>query len=384
MREPIKLRVFYFLLYSAFASWLTFFNVHLQNLGFTGLQIGIANSVFISTSMFVVPFWGMMGDKYGSNRIILLLTVICTFLVFSIGQTTTYSKIIFLIIFISVFQAPIGAVMDGMTLGFVRSGDKYSYGQFRLWGSAGFAAAAVLSGYVAGKDSSNIFLLASIFFAIISIVNFLTLPPKPITGRGLVNFRSISIFFRNRQILSFFFLIFLFGISISPLHHFINLYYTEIGATGSQIGLAFAVQASVEIPFFLYGARFVKRNSAEKIILLSMIISLLRMVLYGFTSDPTISILIGSLHGFTISFFLIGIVDFVQNKTPSHLRTTGQSLIWAFHFGAGLTIGNIWLGFLKDRIGMQNVMHVQAILGLLVIIMMLVFFRNNSRKEKSS
>lgn len=375
MQEPVKLRVFYFLLYSAFASWIAFFNVHLENLGFTGLQIGVLNSVFISTGIFVVPFWGMMGDKYGSNRIILLLTIVCGILVFFIGQTTTFTSIVVLVLLISMFQTPVGAVMDGMTIGFVRSGDKYSYGQFRLWGSAGFAAAAVLSGYVAGRKSSDIFLLASLFFGLITIINLITLPPKPVIGRGLVNFKSLSIFFRNKQILSFFILIFLFGVSISPLHHFINLYYTEIGATGSQIGLAFAVQASFEIPFFLYGARYVRRNSAEKIILLSMFISVFRMVLYGFTSNPYLAIMIGSLHGFTISFFLIGVVDYVQNQTPSHLRTTGQSLIWAFHFGAGLTVGNIWIGFLKDKIGMQNVMHLQSLISIVVVLIMLAFLR---------
>jgi predicted MFS family arabinose efflux permease len=80
-------------------------------------------------------------------------------------------------------------------------------------------------------------------------------------------------------------------------------------------------------------------------------------------------------HGFTISFFLIGVVEYVQKQTPAFLRTTAQGLILSFHFGAGLAIGNVWIGFLKDRIGMQQVMWIQSMLSVFVILISILIFK---------
>lgn len=380
MKETDKLPLFYFLLYAAYAAWLGFLNVHLSKLGFTGFQIGALNALFISTSAFVVPFWGMMADRRGSNRILLLLTLISAVLVFLMSFMTAYLSIMALIFFISLFHQPMGAVIDGMTLGLIRVRPELSYGKFRLFGSAGYAISSFIVGYFAMKNTSVVFSIAAILFSIILIVNFATLPPKPLTGRNLVNFSSLKTFMQNKVVISFFFLMLFYGISISPLHQFINLYYIEIGASNKLIGTAFAIQAGFEIPFFLFGIKLVKRTSPEFVILLAMFVSILRMILYGFISTPEIAIFIGILHGFTISFFLVGAVQYVQSHTPPELSTTGQSMIWAFHFGAGLTFGYLVVGYLKDLIGMQRTMHIEAVFAGVVFIATLLFFMT-SRKH---
>jgi PPP family 3-phenylpropionic acid transporter len=377
VKETVKLSLFYFLLYSAFASWMAFFNVHLSKLGFSGLQIGVLNAIFISTSAIVVPFWGMIADHRGSYRTLLLLAAMCAILVFFMSFATAFLGIMALVFFISLFHQPMGAVVDGMVLGLVRSRPELSYGTFRLWGSAGYALSSFTVGYFAMKNTSLIFWFAAILFSIILIINFITLPPKPITGRNLVNFSSLKIFMKNRIVISFFFLMLFYGISISPLQQFINLYYIEIGASNKLIGTAFAIQAGFEIPFFLFGIKLVKRTSPELVILLAMAVSILRMVLYGFISTPEIAIFVGILHGFTISFFLVGAVHFVQLHTPPELSTTGQSMIWAFHFGAGLTFGYLLVGYLKDLVGMQKTMHIEAVFGSVILLATIYFFRRS-------
>jgi len=162
----------------------------------------------------------------------------------------------------------------------------------------------------------------------------------------------------------------------------INLYYTEIGAQNSLIGVAFIIQSGCEIPFFIFGAKMVKKTSAEFTIMLAMAVSMLRMVFYGFISNPSIAIFVGVLHGFTISFFLVGAVEYVQSHTPPHLRTTGQSLIWAFHFGAGLTVGYTVVGYLRDIVGMQHTMHIAALFSMIVLAITFIFF-NKQNKYKS-
>ena len=73
-------------------------------------------------------------------------------------------------------------------------------------------------------------------------------------------------------------------------------------------------------------------------------------------------------------------VEYVQVRTPDHLQNTGQALIWAFHYGAGVSVGNIFLGYLRDATGMLKAMHIHALVALLIFMLTVLFFR----KAKSS
>jgi PPP family 3-phenylpropionic acid transporter len=375
MREEFKLPLFYSLLLGAFAAWQSLFNVHLDGIGFSSMQIGILNGIFVSTSAVVVPFWGMFADKYGGNRILLLLTGVCAVLVFLIGNTYSFTWMVLFISLISVFHQPAGAVVDGLNVGFVKENPKFSFGQFRLWSSVGYASLSLIVGYLARQGTSVIFRVSTGMFLLIFLVNLFTLPANPVKRRSMVNFRSFGIFFRNRQMFAFLLLMMFFGISVSPLMSFINLYYKDIGASSSFIGWVLFVQAVPEIPAYIVGTRIVKRIGAERTILIAMGVSFLRMVLYGLTRDPDVAIMFSIFHCITIAFFLLGVVEYVQFRTPAHLRTTGQALIWAFHYGAGVSLGNILLGYLRGTVGMLSAMHIHALLALLIFVLTVLFFK---------
>jgi len=146
MREEYKLPVFYFLVLGAFAGWQSYYNLHLDGIGFSSMQIGILNAIFIFTSALVVPFWGILADKYGGNRILLLLSSVCAIMVLLIGETFKFHWMLMFIAVVSVFHQPSGAVVDGMTVRFVRANPRFSYGQFRLWTSVGYASISLLVG----------------------------------------------------------------------------------------------------------------------------------------------------------------------------------------------------------------------------------------------
>jgi PPP family 3-phenylpropionic acid transporter len=378
LREEYRLPVFYFFLNGAFASWQSFFNLHLDHIGFSSMQIGILGALFISTAALVIPFWGMLADKYGNNRIVLLLTTVCALVVFLIGRTLSFQWMFAFVLLISVFHQPSGAVVDGMAAGFVRENPRFSFGQFRLWSSVGYASLSLLVGYLVRQGTGVIFKISAGLFVFLALFNLVTLPRKPVTNRILVNFRSFGLFFRNAPLLVFLLLILFFGMAIAPLQQFINLYYLDIGASNSFIGWVFFVQAIPEIPAYFVASRMVRRTGSEKVILFAMAVSMLRMVFYGLISSPSLAIFFSIFHCITIAFFLVGVVEYVQDRTPVHLRTTGQALIWAFHFGAGLTLGNISLGYLRDAVGMNTAMLVHAGMALIILVLTAGFFRQKS------
>lgn len=377
IREEFKLPVYYFLVLGAFAGWQSYYNVHLDGIGFTSMQIGILNAIFIVTSAVVVPFWGILADKYGGNRVLLLLSSVCALMVFIIGETFKFHWMLMFIAVVSVFHQPSGAIVDGMTVGFVRANPRFSYGQFRLWTSVGYASISLIVGYLAQHGTEIIFKVSAGLFLLLSLFNLFTLPNRPLTGRSLVNFRSFGIFFRNYRMFFFLLLIFFLGIAVAPLMQFINLYYLDIGANESFIGWVFFLQAIPEIPAYIIGTWIVKRIGAEKMILLSMAVSMLRLVFYGIITVPEVAIVFSVFHCITVAFFLIGVVEYVQVRTPDHLQSTGQALIWAFHYGAGMGVGYIFMGYLRDATGMLRAMHIHALLALLVVIFTALLFMKN-------
>jgi len=378
MPERIKIRLLYFVLYSGLAVWISFFNVHLEQIGFTGFQIGVINAIFVSSSIVVIPLGGILSDRYGSYLVLFILSIISGGLIFLLGYKTEFIMIALLMFGLSVFNQPVNAVIDGIALNQLNNGDRQAYGKYRLWGSFGFASGALAVGYLTHWDSQSIFILSAILLWVAAIFSLGGIKKNTGPGKSMVNLSSLGIFYKNTGLRNIFLLILIFGITISPLHFFINLYFTSIGSTQTQIGLAFAIQAFFEIPLFFLGIRYLKKVGPERVIIVAMLVSVLRMVLYGLTHDPSIAIYIGVLHGFTISFFLIGVVEYVQRQTPAYLRTTAQALILSFHFGAGLAVGNIWIGFLKDWVGMHQVMWIQSLLSLLVVILSFYIFRKNS------
>ena len=106
-----------------------------------------------------------------------------------------------------------------------------------------------------------------------------------------------------------------------------------------------------------------------------MIVTMLRMLSYSFTSDPVLAIIIGSSHGICLALFMVAVVNYVHRFIPGEWKATGQSFIYACYFGGGLAIGNAWVGYVSQRISVKSTMAVEAGLTLVLILATLVTFR---------
>jgi MFS family permease len=85
-------------------------------------------------------------------------------------------------------------------------------------------------------------------------------------------------------------------------------------------------------------------------------------------------------HGISFALFFVTIVEYVNYLVPSEWRATGQSLLWAFYYGIGAIVGNIWAGFLIDKYSAQSMFRVNGIL--LIVVLLIAAFVLLPRKEK--
>ena len=369
---------FYFLIYYlSVSAWLPFYNLYLKDLGFSGTQIGLIAGVFQAASFFVIPVWGIFSDRKGVRAALFLALFMSTLLIFGFRFVHPFYAILGYMLVLAFFHHPIGSLFDSLSIHHTQQGTRLSFGAMRVWGSIGWAVGSTIMGrYLISHKLAAIFPAASIFY-LITLLSLLGLGSADTKEHQERNFavRHVAEVFGKKKIFRLLLLLALYGVGISPLYVFINLYYRDIGASNNLIGVAFAVQAMSEVPFFFFGRRLLARLGTARLLKGVFIVAILRLLAYGIISDPVTAVVVGLAQGATLSLFWVGIVDYMHRLIPVSWRATGQALIWAFHLGAGVTIGNVLIGRLSDLIRMQHVMMLGAGFTLFVFALFIIYFR---------
>jgi MFS transporter, PPP family, 3-phenylpropionic acid transporter len=380
------LALFYAIVYTALAAWLAFFNIYLDEYGYTGAQIGLINGLLQATLIIVVPLWGYLADKNGNVRMLTLSLVVSAILVFALQFMEHFVILTAFVLFVSLFLHPLGPLTDSLIVDYVKINQRLSFGALRMWGSIGWGVTTIVMGYVLMVTGTKIIfsVSAALMLVLVVILHIYARGIHPIRQKPTRPADMIRML-KETNLTPLFVIICLYGISISPTYLFINLYFKEIGASHSFIGWAFTIQAFSEIPFFFFGTLLARRYGIKTTLLAAMSIAFIRLVLYGYISNPFIAVWIGVLQGVTLSFFLVAVVEYVHNRVPQQWRATAQSLIWCFHFGLGFSIGNVFVGYFKDQIQMQGVMKGAAVFCVLVTMATWYYFnRYNHRKKVMS
>lgn len=357
-------------------AWLAFFNLYLETKGLTGTQIGILGGMYQAAIFLFAPLLGILGDKYGIKRLSAIVTFCSTILLFFFQVIDQYFLIIIYTLLLASFTQPIGSLFDSLAITFVRNKKHSSFGKLRVWGSIGWAISTYLVGLLLAKHNINlIFTIAGIISFMMMIVLWMYDSDESNDKLVTVNANSLKFLLHNKPLIIFYSILTLYGIAVAPIYVFINLYFTEIGAGYDIIGIAFSLQALSEIPFFFFGTRFVKKYGSEASIIISLMVTLCRMILYSIITDPIYAVIVGIGQGFTLSLFLVAVVEYVHDIIPDNLRATGQSLIWATHFGAGITIGNIITGAIYDTIGIKAVLMFDGLFIGIIAAGLMYFFK---------
>jgi MFS transporter, PPP family, 3-phenylpropionic acid transporter len=378
MNQSYIIRILFFLTYAAAASWLSFFNLFLKSyVGLSDGQIGVVIAIQQINTLLILPVWGIIADRFGRKNILTLTLFIVIFGLYGfIFQKTFLSVLVFVYLF-TLFYNPISPLLDSVALDFVEQCKKCSYGGFRLWASVGWAVSSVVTGtFINDKNSEYIFVIASVLFTL----NFLILKflYKPLvvtkTLKSLKLSQITTILFSDKRLYILLIIMLFYGVFSSPIHLFINIYYIEIGGGYNHVGYAYLFQAMAEVPFFIFGRKIINRFGARRLIVFTMIVTAIRLLAYGFISNPWMAIAIGTTHGISLGLFILSFISFVHQFIAPEYRATGQSFIYAFYFGGGVALGNVFTGYLSQNLGMQNTMIVQGVLILLLVVVTLFIF----------
>ena len=106
---------------------------------------------------------------------------------------------------------------------------KGSFGSFRLWGSLGWAVAAILGGFAFTLFPVKYsFYISTIFF--LSIIPLLSIKRKKYTFTSKFEAYTLKDIFRNIPLVLFIGIITLYGVVCAPVNSYLNLYFSSLNS----------------------------------------------------------------------------------------------------------------------------------------------------------
>lgn len=173
--------------------------------------------------------------------------------------------------------------------------------------------------------------------------------------------------------------IFLVSTSATTIWNFYSIYMKENGASASLVGYGLSFQGICELPLFYFSATIIARLGLKVTLIVTVMATAIRLVLYSVVKHPLAAIPIEILHGISWSLFWVACVETVNKLVDERWRATGQSLLYASYFGAGAIAGNFWTGYLYDRnMRISDIFLLNSVIVFVVALLLPIFWRKRS------
>jgi PPP family 3-phenylpropionic acid transporter len=379
------LRILYFMYCASLAAWQPLLAVYFNEVGISGLRIGIVMSIAPVMVFLVQPMWGVVADRWGRRRTLLFTMFLASFTILGYVWNGGFWFFFFWTIVVAFATNPIGTLLDSTILDYVKERQDSSYGRFRMWGAIGWMVSAPIVGtIITGRSIKLIFPISMAVMLLGWLAGFLARNKSTVKGAiEEASWANLSGVLRNWRLIVFLVIAFLYGVGTAPVWSFFGIYLKDIGASRQLMGFAFGLDAAIELPFYFFSNVFVKRFGARRVLTFAIAMFAVRLFLYSFISTPLLAVSVELMHGLTFSLFIVSAVEYVNELVPPAWRATGQSLYAAACFGAGTLAGNMFAGYLYDQMPLQQVYRFSGWLLLIVTVVAAFALRSRSKKNDS-
>ena len=355
-----------FLLYGSMACVLPFMVLYYQELGFTGAQIGLLSGLPPFITFFSSPLWTGLADTKRWHRLIMSLALLVGAIALVVLSTLeTFVAVLATVVLIFIFQSPVTPLVDSAAM--VMLGDEREmYGRIRVGGTIGYGLAALAAGALVQSQglrwafwaSAGLFVVALLVSQ--KLVYAESSGPAPNLGRA----RALL---ANPRWLVFLAVVFAGGFGLAAVNNYLFPYLKELGAGESTMGLALTVGTISEVPILFFANRFLKRLGAQGLLLLSMIITGLRMILFAVAGTPGVVLALQLLNGLTFPAMWVAAVSYADEHAPAGMRATAQGLFGATTMGFGTAVGGFLGGPLLAGLGGRGLYLVYGVVVLLIV-----------------
>lgn len=382
LHKAHTLRILYFFTFCCTASWLPLLADFCKNNGLEGTQISLILSITPIMMFIVQPLYGVIADKIGYKKTMLVASFFASISYLGYLYQQDFGWLILVTIFMSLFYNTTQPVLDSLSLQVAREDKRFSYGTLRIAGAAGWSVTGIITGQVIDAVNINMMFLVS-FISMFLVFIFSWLLKNDIRAKELKEgnaYKNLKDVVNNRSLLFLLFCVFLVSASATTIWNFYSIYMKENGASASLVGYGLSFQGLCELPLFYFSAKIIARLGLKTTLIIAVLATTIRMLLYSVIKNPIAAIPVELLHGLSWSLFWVACVEFVNKLVNEKWTATGQSLLYAAYFGAGAIAGNYWTGYLSGNLKMRisDIFLFNAGIVLGVVILLLLFLKKPS------
>ena len=341
-----KLSGFYFCYYAIVGTFMPFWNLYLEDQGFTFNEIGLLSSIAIITRFFAPFIWGWIADKSGKRmllvRIATWMEACIWFLIFIIPNN--FQSIALLMLIFSFFQNAILAQFEGVTLFWLADQREKLYGKVRKWGSIGFIVGVFGIGALLEIIDISMLPILLLCIAFLAFIWSFTIKEPNNAPKSQTILEPLLPILKNPVVYSFFIIEFVMLFSQAPFYSFYSNYLAHAGFTTSVIGFLWAVGVVAEIIMFAYANIFLTRYSWRILVSICLVITGLRWCVVGiFPNSFVIQFLAQTIHAFSFGLFHMIAMRVIFQYFTMGQQGRGQA-IYSTMWGLGVASGSLLAG----------------------------------------
>jgi MFS transporter, PPP family, 3-phenylpropionic acid transporter len=347
-----RLSAFYVLYFSVLGSFLPYWSLYLESLGFDAAEIGQLMALLVGTKIIAPNIWGWIADRNGRSIQVIRTTSLLAALTFlGVFLNTGFFWMAGLMLLFGFFWNAGLPQFEALTLAHLE-GNPHVYSRVRLWGSVGFVVTVLVAGRlfeeraIAGLPVVIAALLAGIWLA------SLVVPKPPVSTAISLPSPRLGAILRQPVVIAFLVVVCLVQLAHGPYYVFYSIYLKDHGYGNNEIGQLWSLGVMSEIALFIYMPALLKQCGLRTILLISVLGGVLRWVLIGYCIDqPLILVFVQLLHALTFGSTHIAAVHIVHQYFPHGSHGRGQALYSSMSFGLGGMVGSFASGEMWDRFG---------------------------------
>jgi len=372
---------FYFLQYAASATLAPFLVLYYQEIGFTGVQIGLLAGITPLITFLSAPVWTRLADRTGRHRVLMSLSMLLSIAMMALFPfCPTFASVMAISIPLNVFLAPMTPFADNATM-FMLGERRSMYGRVRLGGTIGYGLAAAFAGLLVSQFGlkSAFWGCAGLFaLAFLASLRFVHGDASPRPGRD--DAASLRVMLLDPHWIPFIVIAFSGGLALASFNYLFP-YMRELGAPESMMGLSLTIGTVVEVPVLFYAHRLIRRFSSSTVLWFAMSVTVARLFLFALNTRPELVLVIQILNGATFALMWVAGVAYANEHAPPGLSTTSQGVFSAMVNGIGVAVGGFIGGPLLERLGGRGLYLVfgAIVLGILAVVALVQ--KSSSRRD---
>ena len=362
------------LYYIAWSGILGYASVYLLDKGFSNSVIGTVLAIISMLSLVLQPIAGSFVDQSQHIKarelamILIAISVVFSICLYFLKE----ASLLLLLLFIGIASAlyTILPLLNSMAFIFEKYNIAINFGLARGLGSAAYAIASILLGYLVEDVGASVLpLVYGSFNVLLIILTYSFVVPKSerkqiVEEEEEVHNELTLIEFakKYKKFVAFIIGSVLVYSSLSFLNNFFIQVITPIGGTESDMGTAVFIAAMLELPAMAMFTRFSEKFGCVKLIRLSTIMFIVKACITAIAPNMAIIYVAQCFQLLSYAILTPGSTYYANMVVSEADRTKGQSLVSMGIAGSSI-IASLAGGALIDMIGVKTVLYIGVILS---------------------